>query len=199
MNTGTLVVIFLRLAVPPVILRHPLGGLIACMVLDTFDVALVEILGGDSFGGATISYHSLDKFLDTYYLGFAAVVSQRWTDPLLRRTSFVLFFHRAIGVALFEATGWRTLLLLFPNIFEYFFLFVVLTAGPLRRFRIQTVPHLAIVLLVVGIPQLAREYVFHRLGMTLVEQINAFTPWNIEEPTVWEWLQVMFHRVVGSS
>ncbi len=116
---------------------------------------------------------------------------------LLRRTSLVLFFHRAIGVALFEFTGWRALLLLFPNIFEYFFVFVVLTTSRLRRFRIQSGYHLALALLLVGIPQIAREYVFHSVGMTLVEQINAFTPLNIEEPTVLEWLKVMFHRVLG--
>ena len=33
-----------------------------------------------------------------------------------------LFFYRMVGVMAFELTGWRPLLLVFPNTFEYFFI-----------------------------------------------------------------------------
>ena len=34
-----------------------------------------------------------------------------------------LWYYRLIGVTLFEPTDWRPLLLIFPNTFEYFFIF----------------------------------------------------------------------------
>ena len=165
------------------------------MTLDTFDVTLVDIWGGrHGFGGEAIDYHHLDKVLDIYYLAFAFVVSLRWKNPLARRTSIILFCYRFVGVALFLLTGWRTLLLIFPNIFEYFFIFYLITQRFFPRFRLEKISHLVIVLLIVGLPQVFREYVYHHLDMNLVEILNVFTPLKIDEPTLWDWVKARFLR-----
>jgi len=163
------------------------------LTLDTFDVTLVDILGGrHGFGGEIIDYQYLDKLLDIYYLLFAFVVSLRWKNTLARHTSITLFCYRFVGVALFLLTGWRTLLLIFPNIFEYFFIFYLVTQKFLPGFRLEKISHLVIVLLVIGLPQICREYVYHHLGLGIVDALNAYTPLKIEEPTLWDWIKARF-------
>lgn len=155
------------------ILRYPIGGVIACMALDTYDTPLAGILGGrHSFGGEVIGYQRLDKVLDIYYLAFGFVVSLRWENPLARRTSIILFSHRFVGIALFLLTGWRTFLLIFPNIFEYFLVFYLITQRFSPRFRLEKISHLVIVLLIVGLPQIFREYVYHYLDMGLYQYLG---------------------------
>ncbi|MEW6033991.1 MAG: hypothetical protein AB1603_03955 [Chloroflexota bacterium] len=189
MGVGSIVAIVLRLVVPVSILRCPLAGLIACMVLDTFDVTMAAMWGGNLGLSPAFDYHHVDKLLDTYYLSFAFVVSLKWQDRLARRTSIVLFWHRFAGVVLFLATGWRPLLLLFPNIFEYFFFLYLLVRKFSPGFRITKAHQLVLMLLVVGLPQLFREYTFHYREMSLVEIINTFTPFEIHEPSVWHWIK----------
>ena len=178
---------------PVSILRYPLAGLIACMVLDTFDVTLADIWGGRiGLESEAFDYHHIDKLLDTYYLSFAFVVSLKWQDRLARRTSVILFWHRLVGVVLFEATGWRPFLLLFPNIFEYFFLAYLVVRKFSPGFHLTKVSQLIVILLIVGLPQLFREYNYHYRGMSLVEVINAFTPFNIRESSLLDWFKGRF-------
>ncbi len=190
MDIGSIVVIVLRLVVPFAILRYPLAGIAACMTLDTFDVVLVDILGGhQGFGGGVIGYHALDKILDTYYLVFILMVALRWENTLARNTSIILFAYRFIGVVLFELTGQRALLLVFPNFFEYFVVFNLITQRFFPRFGLVQTSQLAMVFLIIGVPQLLREFTYHYLKMSLVEQLNTFTPLNIRESTLWEWVK----------
>jgi len=120
-TTGQLVVIALRLIVPLLILRRPLAGGIAAMLLDATDVIIVEFFGP---GGMGPHYQNIDKGLDLYYLGLEAYVSLSWVERIPRLISLSLFGLRVVGVALFELSGWRSLLFLFPN-FENWFLFVL--------------------------------------------------------------------------
>ncbi len=121
MTTGQLVVIALRLIVPLLILRRPLAGGIAAMLLDATDVIIVEFFGP---GGIGPHYQNIDKGLDLYYLGLEAYVSLSWVECIPRLISLSLFGIRVVGVALFELSGWRSLLFLFPN-FENWFRFVL--------------------------------------------------------------------------
>ena len=177
---------------PVSILRYPLAGLIACMVLDTFDVTMAAIWGGDIGLGGESGYHQVDKLLDIYYLSFAFAVSSKWQDRLARHTSVVLFWHRLAGVVLFEATGWRPFLFLFPNIFEYFFLAYLVVRKFSPGFHLTKASQLIVILLIVGLPQLFREYNYHYRGMSLVEVINAFTPFNIRESSLLDWFKGRF-------
>ena len=112
---GQGVVIGLRLIVPLLIFRSPLVGGVLAMLLDGADVIIVEQFGP---GGMGSKYHQLDKYLDIYYLSMEAYVSLTWTELRPRLTSIGLFLYRLVGVVLFELTGIRLLLFIFPNLFE---------------------------------------------------------------------------------
>ena len=112
MTTGQLVVIVLRLIVPLLILRKPLAGGIAAMLLDATDVIIVEFFGP---GGMGPHYQNIDKGLDLYYLSLEAYVSLSWTERVPRLISLWLFGFRVVGVALFELSGWRPLLFCSPT------------------------------------------------------------------------------------
>ena len=71
-----------------------------------------------------------------------------------------LFAYRALGFTIFEATQQRIFLLVFPNLFENFYLFylVLLRVSP----RYVLIPrHLAVFLVLLLIPKLAQEYLLH--------------------------------------
>jgi hypothetical protein len=168
------IVIAFRLVIPLSILRWPLAGGIACLLIDAFDVVLVDALASAlgqplEFGPF---YAQLDKWLDTYYLAFEAVVARRWPETALRRATLFLFVWRLIGVLLFEATAYRPLLLAFPNLFENVFLYTLIV----RRVAPQLVPRnvrqTLLVLVVLLIPKLVQEWVLH---------------W--EEMHPWQWLR----------
>lgn len=172
------IVIALRAFAPLSILRYPLGGAIACFLLDAFDVVLVDLLAGvlgepPEFGPI---YPALDKVLDTWYLGVELFVAwTRWPEPLLRRTAAALFAWRLLGVVAFEVTGVRPLLLVFPNLFENFYLYVTVV----RRWFPRLVPRrsvtLLVVLVVLLIPKLAQEWLLH-----------------FEEFHPWQWIKTTF-------
>ena len=72
-------------------------------------------------------YAQLDKVLDTYYLTIELYVAWRWRERLLRGTAAVLYAWRLVGAILFELTAFHPLLLVFPNLFENFFFYVLIT------------------------------------------------------------------------
>ena len=158
MTYELLIVVAIRLAVPLLIFRWPLWGGLAALFVDAFDFLLVVLL---PFGGYPLpNYHAIDKGLDTYYLAIELLVSLRWPDLLCRRISIALFAYRLIGVVAFEITGIRKLLILFPNLFENFFLFYVAA----RRFAPDyelTSRRVAGWLGVLLVPKLAQEYALH--------------------------------------
>jgi hypothetical protein len=111
-------VVLARFVLPLFILRYPLPAIIACLLLDGVDQTIFQIFGHDP-----PNYQSYDKAMDVFYLSIAYLASLRnWSNPAAVRASRFLFFYRQIGVVLFELTGLRFLLLVFPNTFEYFFI-----------------------------------------------------------------------------
>jgi hypothetical protein len=156
-------VILLRLAVPLLIFRYPLAGGVVALLLDGADVILVElfapIIGGQGYFGS--NYHTLDKWLDVYYLFFLLLISMRWQDMLARRTSILLFAFRMIGVLAFELTGMRKILFFFPNLFENFVLFILFAKRFTPHLIPQTVRQLGMILLLLYIPKFFQEYLLH--------------------------------------
>ena len=113
-------VVFGRFAVPLAIPRYPLPAIFAALLLDGLDQTLFETFTELDLGG----YQSYDKALDIYYLALAYIAMFRnWRNLLAFRAGRFLWYYRLTGVALFELSGWRPLLLIFPNTFEYFFIF----------------------------------------------------------------------------
>ena len=155
MSLGQGIVILIRLVVPVSIFRWPLAGGLAAMLADTVDVVLIEVIGLGGFS----NYAALDKGLDMYYLSFEVIVSFRW-EPLARWTSVTLFAYRAVGFVVFEATQVRAFLLVFPNVFENFYI-VYLVVRRLAPAWELTPPRLAALLTLALVPKLGHEYLLH--------------------------------------
>jgi hypothetical protein len=168
------IVIVLRLVLPLTILRWPLAGGLLSMLIDTLDVALVDALA-KAFGEPPEFgpiYAQLDKVLDTWYLTLELVVTRRWSDSLLRRTALVLYVWRLIGAILFELTDLHPILVVFPNLFENFFLYILIMWRLAPKLVPRTLAQLLLVLAVLFIPKAMQEWLLH---------------W--EEAHPWQWLR----------
>src|SRR3954454_22493896 len=111
-------VVGLRFLVPLLIPRYPLPAVVGSLVLDAVDQSIFQ-----AFGYNPPHYQGYDKAMDVYYLAIAYMATLRnWTSPSAYRVARFLYFYRLVGVTAFELTGWRGLLLIFPNTFEYFFI-----------------------------------------------------------------------------
>ncbi len=107
-----------RFLAPLFILRFPLPAILVCLVVDAADQTVFQALTDQPLDW----YQAYDKALDVFYLSIAYISTMSaWPDERAFRLSRSLFYWRLIGAALFEITGWRFLLLIFPNAFEYFF------------------------------------------------------------------------------
>lgn len=172
MTSGQIIIIALRLVVPLLILKRPLAGGIIAMLLDALDVVIVEFI---SDGGMGDHYHSIDKLLDLWYLSLEAWVVWTWADCIPRIAGLVLFGWRVIGVALFEVIGWRPLLFIFPNLFEHWYLFVLICWRWFPRVDLTTWRRVLLWLVALYIPKLGQEYLLH------IAQANP-----------WDWIKRQF-------
>jgi hypothetical protein len=165
-------VVLARFVLPFFIFRYPLPAILACLLLDGVDQTIFQL-----FGVEPPNYQSYDKAMDVFYLSIAYLASLRnWSNPAAVRISRFLFFYRQIGVLLFELTGLRFLLLVFPNTFEYFFIAyegVRARRNPLRygfRFWVQVA---AGIWIFVKLPQ---ETWIHIAKLDLTDTIRD-VPW----------------------
>jgi hypothetical protein len=101
------------------VLRWPLAGGLLALAADQSDLFMMNLL---DLGGVE-DYQTFDKYLDQAYLLAFLVVALRW-EGAARSVAVGLYVYRLAGVAVFEATGEREVLLLFPNFFEYWFLLI---------------------------------------------------------------------------
>src|SRR5918994_7413852 len=109
-----------RLLLPLGIVRYPLPAIVACLLVDGVDQSIFQTFTSLDLAG----YQGYDKALDIYYLTIAYISTLRnWTNRPAVLIARFLLYYRLIGVALFEATGVRELMVIFPNTFEYFFIF----------------------------------------------------------------------------
>lgn len=153
-------VILSRFGVPLLILRFPLPATIAALVLDAIDQTVFQMFTDSDLAG----YQSYDKALDVYYLAIAYIATMRnWASLAAYQTGKFLWYYRLAGSTLFELIGWRPLLLIFPNTFEYFFLFIegVRTRWNMRRLsRKQILAAAGFIWVFIKLPQEAWIHVF---------------------------------------
>ncbi len=171
-----------RLLIPLAIPRYPLPAIIAALILDGVDQTIfqqftdLELLG----------YQGYDKALDIYYLTIAYLSTMRnWSNTYAFRTSQFLYYCRLIGVLLFEITQTRWVLMLFPNTFEYFFIFyetVRTRWNPLRMSARFVLGAAAFIWIVIKLPQ---EYWIHVAQLDTTDLIKedifgvpVTTPWG---------------------
>ena len=192
MTTEEIIIAVYRVAGSLPVLLFPFPGAIIAMLVDNFDVFLKNLLDE----GSVRDYHSFDKWLDLVYMFTFFVVALRWQGTA-RNIAVGLFVYRLIGVVAFEVSQDRDVLIFFPNLFEFWFVFV---AGakflrleerwrgeprlrglvPFRYAREQLVVVLP-VMLAIKLPQ---EYALH-VGrwldrLTAVETVEWF--WRVLTP-----------------
>lgn len=157
-NITSVFVILLRLLVPFTILRWPLAGTILAILADTSDIMIFERFGYGFLSG--IEYHFIDKVFDMWALFFEFLVVRQWVDILARRTGMILFGWRFIGFLAFMLFGFRQAFFFAPNIFEYFFITILIIRKFNKSFELKK-KSLAIILIAIAIPSLIKEYVMH--------------------------------------
>jgi hypothetical protein len=101
------------------VLWWPFWGGIFAILVDGSDVFLRNAFGVEGVE----RYHTFDKALDQVYMFLFLVVAMRWS-PTPRNIAVGLYVFRVTGVIIFEITGERDALWLFPNLFEFWFIFV---------------------------------------------------------------------------
>lgn len=154
---AVVIVILYRLLMSLPILKWPLAGGILAIVADNFDIVVIS-----AFHLADVSfYNPLDKTLDMVYLAFELYVSLRWKNQLAKRVSIILFIWRLVGFGLYELTHVRWLLIIFPNLFENFFILYLAWVKIARKDPFTTMKAMSMLLLIALIPKLAQEYMLH--------------------------------------
>ena len=178
-ETGDLAVFWIvvaaRLGIPLLVFRYPLPSILGSLVVDAADQTIFQQFTSLDLTG----YQGYDKALDIYYLSLAYLSTMRnWDSTPAFRVARFLFYYRLVGVAVFELTGGehRGLLLLFPNTFEYFFIFYCLVATRWRtdvrsmRFWVAAA---AFIWVFIKLPQ---EYWIHVAQLDFTDTVRAH-PW----------------------
>jgi hypothetical protein len=162
-------VIAARFFVPLAIPRYPIPAGIAALVVDGVDQTIFQVFTTLPLAG----YQSYDKALDIYYLSIAYLSTMRnWTNLTAFTMSRFLFYYRLVGSLLFELTQVRALLLLFPNTFEYFFLFyegVRLRWNPRRMSAALVIGAAFAIWVFIKVPQ---EYWIHIAQLDITDTIK---------------------------
>lgn len=163
----TLIIIgLIRILVPLTILRWPLVGFILSMMADTIDFRLMPHTNPDD----VLFYNQFDKIFDIYFLTIALYITRTWQDKAAKKWALYLILYRIVGVILFEITSQRVLLFIFPNLFDYFFLFYETNKMLVGKKRIFAQTYLVyIILILLLIPKLIQEFFIH---------INQQMPWQ---------------------
>jgi hypothetical protein len=164
------VILAVRLAGSLPVLRWALFGAVLAILVDLSDLFLRAYL---DLGGVR-NYQSFDKWCDQVYLALFLVVALRWEGPA-RAIAVALYGFRLIGFVAFELSGERWVLFLFPNVFEYWFLFVAFTRRWWRGFRWERRP-VALALAGATLAKLAHEYALH-----VARWFDRFTPRDVVE------------------
>ncbi|NLA37661.1 MAG: hypothetical protein GX868_18510 [Actinobacteria bacterium] len=169
------VVLAARVFVPLFIPRFPLPAIVAALLIDGIDQTIFQSVTSDPLEW----YQSYDKALDIYYLAIAYMSAMRnWREPVAFDIARFLYLYRLVGVALFETTQWRWLLMVFPNTFEYFFIAYELVRTRWSPFRLrprQVALIAAAIWLFIKLPQ---EWWIHVARLDLTDALG-------DQPLLW--------------
>lgn len=158
----------------PVLRWAFVGGIIA-VVVDFSDLFMMNLL---DLGGLK-DYQAFDKWVDQVYMLTFLLVALRWDGPA-RAIAVWLYVYRLVGFVAFEVAGAREVLLLFPNVFEFWFLFVASLPHwrPGFAYTRRNVTAVGAVLLAL---KMVQEYVLHYGqwldNFTAVEAVEASWGW----------------------
>lgn len=175
MTPEVLLIGAIRVAGSLPVLRWPLAGGVLAILVDLSDLLLRDSL---DLGGIP-DYQAFDKWVDQVYMATFLVVALRWPRPE-RMIAIALYAFRLVGFLLFEVTADRTLLLLFPNVFEFWFLLVAATHHVRPRFAWTTGRIAVGVALMTGL-KLMHEWALHGArifdGISSLDAIDIVRRW----------------------
>ena len=117
MTIELLIIAITRLLGALPVLRWPFYGGLLALVIDQSDLLLMNLIHLGGIG----DYQTFDKVLDQAYLLTFLIVALRWPG-LPRSVAVGLFVFRFVGFVAFETFEERWILLVFPNLFESWFL-----------------------------------------------------------------------------
>lgn len=176
MTTELAVIAVVRVLGSLPVLRWAFVGAVLAVLVDLSDLFMMNLL---DLGGVP-NYQAADKWLDQVYLAAFLVVALGWR-ALPGAIAVVLYLYRLVGFAVLEVLEERWLLIAFPNVFEFWFLYVALWLWWSRR-RGDDEPrmglgHAAVALALLAVAKVAQEYVVHVAraldGFTAVEAVEA--------------------------
>ena len=117
MTLEQLIIASARIAGSLPVLRWAFFGALLAIVVDFSDLFMMNLI---NLGGVG-NYQTFDKWIDqVYMLTFLWVAVRQWDGPG-KTVAIWLFAFRAIGFFAFEFTESRWILMLFPNVFEFWF------------------------------------------------------------------------------
>lgn len=164
MTAEILVIAAIRIAGSLPVLRWPLAGGVLAILVDLSDLLVRDVLDLGGIG----DYQTLDKWLDQVYMATFLIVAVRWTG-VARTIAVALYAYRMVGFLLFELTGERGLLLVFPNVFELWFLLVAAVGA--ERVARWSAPRVAMALVALTGAKEAHEWALH--GARLFDGISS--------------------------
>jgi len=124
------------------------------------------------------------NLIDLVYMVTFLLAALRWRG-VTRRVALALFAFRMVGVAVFEVTQARWVLMAFPNVFEFWFVFVAARNHYFQRYEL-TAMRTALWLLVVLALKEGQEYFLH-----VWQYLDRFNAIQVVE-NWWNWIAGLF-------
>lgn len=168
--TWPYILFFVRLLPALVIFRWNILGAFLFLVLDGVDYVFFS-----SFTGIynDDTYHYLDKIFDQLCFTIQlVVVLKQWNKGAFKKTTIVMYFYRLIGLILFEVTKIKLFLVIFTNIFEYFYLAVIVFRKVFNTLKDNWKNTLLITLLLIPIKLFQELYIHTDIKLPSVEDSN---------------------------
>ncbi len=155
MTAEQLVIGLIRIGGSLPVLRWAFAGALIAILVDFSDLFWRGWLDLGGLG----DYQSFDKWLDLVYMATFLVVALRWNGPA-RNVAIVLFAYRIVGVGVFVFIDSRTVLLFFPNVFEFWFVGIAAQRHWWPEFRL-TGRRVAMLFLVALALKMGQEWSLH--------------------------------------
>ena len=175
MTLQLLIVAVVRIGGSLPVLRWPFAGAILAILVDFSDLFLRDYLDLGGIG----DYQAVDKWLDQVMLVLFLVVALRWTGPA-RSVAVALYAFRLVGFVLFEMTGDRLVLVLFPNVFEPWFVVAAYLASRRPTFAYRRGHTVAILAACTAVKEV-QELLLHGWrvfdGRSTIDVVNAIQRW----------------------
>jgi hypothetical protein len=176
MTLEQIVIGLIRVAGSLPVLRWAFAGALIAIAVDFSDLFLKEALNLGGIG----NYQAFDKWADLVYMLTFLWVAVRWDGPD-RTIAIALFAFRMIGFTAFEFTQARPVLLAFPNVFEFWFVFVAIRKHYWPNYQ-MTQQRIIRWFVVVLILKMGQEWVLHG-----GQYLDSFTFFEAVE-AIWEFL-----------